>query len=95
MGAQNSVSLTLSLSTTKCSSTVSCPSRNTHAFTYLGSMISENGGCEEGVRHRVGDGWGKRRDIEWELVGERSDTSRGSWMGKEVRHRVGAGWGKK
>ena len=47
------------------------------------------------MRHRVGAGWGKKRDIEWELDGERSETSSGSWMGKEVRHRVGAGWGKK
>ena len=31
----------------------------------------------------------------WELDGERSETSSGSWMGKEVRRRVGAGWGKK
>ena len=25
-------------------------------FKYLGSVISENGGCEEEVRHRVGAG---------------------------------------
>ena len=47
------------------------------------------------VTHRAGAGRGKKRDIEWELDGERSETSSGSWMGKEVRHRVGAGWGKK
>ena len=28
-------------------------------FKYLGSMISENSGCKEEVRHRVGAGWGK------------------------------------
>ena len=26
-------------------------------------MISLNGACEEAVRHRVGAGWGKWRDI--------------------------------
>ena len=31
-------------------------------FKYLGS-ISENGGCEEEVRHRVGAGWGKRLEM--------------------------------
>ena len=30
---------------------------------YLGSMISENGGYEEEVRHRVGAGWGKWREM--------------------------------
>ena len=32
-------------------------------FKCLGSMISENGGCEEEVRHRVRAGWGKWREI--------------------------------
>ena len=27
-------------------------------FRYLGSTISENGGCESEVRHRLGAGWG-------------------------------------
>ena len=30
---------------------------------YLGSMISDNGGCLEEVRHRVGTGWGKWREM--------------------------------
>ena len=36
----------------------------------------------------------KKRDIEWELDGERGETSSGSWTGKGARHRVGAGRGK-
>ena len=32
--------------------------RKQKSFKYLGSVISENGGCEEEARHRVGAGWG-------------------------------------
>ena len=35
--------------------------KQVETFKYLGSMISENGGNEEEVRHRVGAGWGTGR----------------------------------
>ena len=37
--------------------------KQVETFKYPGLMISANGGCEEEVRHRVGAGWGKWREM--------------------------------
>ena len=37
--------------------------KQVETFKCLGSMVSENGGCEEEVRHRVGAGWGHWREL--------------------------------
>ena len=37
--------------------------KQVETFKYLGSIISETGGCEEEARHRVGAGWGKWREM--------------------------------
>ena len=36
--------------------------KQVETLKFLSSMISENGGCEDG-RHRVGAGWGKWREM--------------------------------
>ena len=32
--------------------------KQVETFKHIASLISENGGCEEEVRYRVGAGWG-------------------------------------